>query len=92
VQSACRDHAVDALPNGHCFITAAGDLGTDHANFTLCGYGDNSDVRAKHAYLSHAADTHDSGIVSITMPFFGEHAHRTCTGTQHNRLLKLFGL
>jgi O-acetyl-ADP-ribose deacetylase (regulator of RNase III) len=47
VQSACREHAVNALPNRHCFITAAGDLAAPITRILhLVAADDNSDVRA----------------------------------------------
>jgi O-acetyl-ADP-ribose deacetylase (regulator of RNase III) len=75
VQSACRDHAVDALPNGHCFITAAGDLAPLTRILHYVATGDNTSVRASTLACLNAAGAHDSNIVSITMPFFSEQLH-----------------
>jgi O-acetyl-ADP-ribose deacetylase (regulator of RNase III) len=75
VQSACREHAVDALPNGHCFITAAGELAPIRRILHYVATGDNSSVRADTLACLNAADVHDSNIVSITMPFFSEQLH-----------------
>jgi O-acetyl-ADP-ribose deacetylase (regulator of RNase III)/transposase InsO family protein len=76
VQNACREHVVNALPKGHCFITAAGDLAAPTTRILhLVATEDNSDVRANTLVCLEAADTNDSGIVSITIPFFGESLH-----------------
>jgi O-acetyl-ADP-ribose deacetylase (regulator of RNase III) len=76
VQNACREHVVNALPNRYCFITAAGNLAAPTTRILhLVATDDNSDVRANTLVCLEAADTHDSGIVSITIPFFGENLH-----------------
>jgi O-acetyl-ADP-ribose deacetylase (regulator of RNase III) len=75
VQSACREHAVDALPNGHCYITEAGDLAPIRRIVHYVVTGDNTSVRASKLACLNAADAHDSNIVSLTMPFFSEQLH-----------------
>jgi O-acetyl-ADP-ribose deacetylase (regulator of RNase III) len=75
VQSACRDHAVDALPNGHCFITAAGNLAPITRILHYVATGDNTNVRASTLACLKAADAHDSNILSIIIPFFSEQLH-----------------
>jgi hypothetical protein len=82
---------VNALPSRHCFITAAGDLAAPITRILhLVAANDNSDVRACTLACLEAADTHDSGIVSITIPFFSEIYTQTCIGILHNRWRKLF--
>jgi hypothetical protein len=70
------EHAVNTLPNGHCFITAAGNLAAPITRILhLVAANDNSDVRTCTLGCLDGADTHDGGIVSITIPFFGENLH-----------------
>jgi O-acetyl-ADP-ribose deacetylase (regulator of RNase III) len=75
VQSACREHAVDALPNGHCFTTAAGDLAPSTRILHYVATSDNNDVRASTLACLNAAEAHDSNILSFTIPFFSEELH-----------------